>query len=322
MPYIEAAGARLHVEEHGDGYPIIFLHELGSDLRQWEDQVRYFSRAYRCIAYNARGYPPSDVPKDPNSYGWELSISDLAAVMKGLSISCAHVVGLSMGAYTALQFALRYPGKVSAVVSAAAGSGSEPSQRHAWLRETSILARSFERGPESIAERMANSATRIQLKYKDPKRWQDFKNQLRERSGQGLSNTIIRCQAVRPSFHDMRNQFARMLVPVLLVVGDEDSHCLETNMMLKSTLPSAGLWISPNTGHSINLEEPTAFNVQVEGFLNAVERGSWRRGYQTQEHRAGVRIPELRLLTNSSIEIEGETTDAKVIPLHQEQSPL
>jgi hypothetical protein len=70
-----------------------------------------------------------------------------------------------------------------------------------------------------------------------------------------------------------------MTVPVLLAVGDEDVRCLDTNLMLKSTLPDAGLWICPNTGHAINLEEPAAFNAQVEAFLGAVERGSWRRGY-------------------------------------------
>jgi pimeloyl-ACP methyl ester carboxylesterase len=321
MPYVDASGTRLYFEEHGDGYPIIFIHELGSDLRQWEDQVRYFSRAYRCVTYNARGYSPSDVSEDPAAYGWALSIHDIAAVMQGLSIDCAHVIGLSMGAYAALQFGLRYPGKVSAIVSAAAGSGSQPTHRGSWLRETSILARGFERSTESMAERIANSSTRIQLKYKDPKRWLEFISQLREHSGRGLSNTISRCQALRPSLHDLRDRFASMMVPVLLVVGDEDSHCLETNLMLKSTLPNAGLWISPNTGHSINLEEPAAFNFQVESFLNAVERGSWRRGYPTNEYRARSKDPELRLLTNSSIELGEETAD-KVIRLHQERSPL
>jgi pimeloyl-ACP methyl ester carboxylesterase len=239
MPYVDASGTRLYFEEHGDGYPIIFIHELGSDLRQWEDQVRYFSRAYRCVTYNARGYSPSDVSEDPAAYGWELSIHDIAAVMQGLSIDCAHVIGLSMGAYAALQFGLRYPGKVSAIVSAAAGSGSQPTHRGSWLRETSILARGFERSTESMAERIANSSTRIQLKYEDPKRWLEFISQLREHSGRGLSNTISRCQALRPSLHDLRDRFASMMVPVLLVVGDEDSHCLETNLMLKSTLPNA-----------------------------------------------------------------------------------
>lgn len=323
MPYIEAAGARLHVEEHGDGYPIIFLHELGSDLRQWEDQVRYFSRAYRCIAYNARGYPPSDVPEDPSAYGWERSIDDLAAVMDGLSIDHAHVVGLSMGAYAALQFGLRYRHRVSAIVAAAAGSGSSPSHRNAWLRETAILARAFAGdGAATIAEKIATSATRIQLKYKDPKRWRDFADQLRRQPGRGLSNTIIRCQALRPSLHDLRDQFATLTTPVLLIVGDEDAACLDANLMLKATLPNAGLWIAPNTGHSINLEEPATFNFQVEAFLNAVERGSWRRSYAT------ARVPSRRLSlehkpeTSTPIHIGQERSDNNLIALHQANRPI
>jgi pimeloyl-ACP methyl ester carboxylesterase len=322
MPYIEAAGARLHVEEHGDGYPIIFVHELGSDLRQWEDQVRYFSRAYRCIAYNARGYPPSDVPEDPIAYGWERSVDDIAAVMNGLGVDHSHVVGLSMGAYAALQFGLRYPQRVSAIVAAAAGSGSSPSGRHAWLRETSILARAFaERGPATIAEKIATSAARIQLKYKDPKRWQEFTKQLRHQSGQGLSNTVIRCQALRPSLHDLRDQFATMTTPVLLVVGDEDAACLETNLMLKATLPNAGLWISPNTGHTINLEEPAAFNAHLETFLGAVERRSWRRSYATPRTANRRLSLEHRPEISAPIHIDQERREGHVIPLHQANLP-
>ena len=322
MPYIEAAGARLHVEEHGDGYPIIFVHELGSDLRQWEDQVRYFSRAYRCIAYNARGYPPSDVPEDPIAYGWERSVDDIAAVMNGLGVDHSHVVGLSMGAYAALQFGLRYPQRVSAIVAAAAGSGSSPSGRHAWLRETSILARAFaERGPATIAEKIATSAARIQLKYKDPKRWQEFTKQLRHQSGQGLSNTVIRCQALRPSLHDLRDQFATMTTPVLLIVGDEDAACLETNLMLKATLPNAGLWISPNTGHTINLEEPAAFNAHLETFLGAVERRSWRRSYATPRTANRRLSLEHRPEISAPIHIDRERREGNVIPLHQANLP-
>jgi pimeloyl-ACP methyl ester carboxylesterase len=94
-----------------------------------------------------------------------------------------------------------------------------------------------------------------------------------------MSNTMARYQALRPSLHDFQDRFSRMKIPVLLAVGDEDVPCLETNMMLKTVIPGAGLWICPNTGHAINLEEPAAFNAQVEGFLGAVERGGWRRGY-------------------------------------------
>ena len=147
----------MYFEERGEGYPIIFVHEFASDIRGWEPQLRYFSRWYRCIAYNARGYPPSDVPEDVTSYGWELAVDDIAAVMRGLSIECAHLVGSSMGGYAALQFGLRYPEKVSSIFVAAVGSGSHPSQRDAWLRETSILARIFsDRGIDGVAERVAH----------------------------------------------------------------------------------------------------------------------------------------------------------------------
>jgi pimeloyl-ACP methyl ester carboxylesterase len=282
MPYIDAAGARLYCEETGSGYPIVFVHEFGSDYREWESQVRYFSRAYRCITYNARGYPPSDVPEDANQYGWEFAVDDIAAVMKGLAVDRAHVVGLSMGGYAALQFGLRYPERASAIVAAGAGSGSPPSQRDAWLKETPALARGFvERGMDAMAEEMGHHPTRIQLKYKDPRSWQEFVAHLREHSELGMSKTMARYQALRPSLFDFREPFSRMKTPVLLAVGDEDAPCLETNLMLKLAIPGAGLWVHPNTGHAINLEEPAAFNGQVEGFLSEVERGSWRKAYKS-----------------------------------------
>jgi pimeloyl-ACP methyl ester carboxylesterase len=290
MPYVEATGAKLYFEESGYGYPVIFVHEFASDIRGWESQIGYFSRAYRCIAYNARGYPPSDVPDDASNYSWELAVDDVAALMLGLSIDRAHLIGLSMGGYTALHFGLRHPEKISAIVAAGVGSGSHPSHRDAWLKETSVLARVFsEHGIATMAERMARGPARIQLKYKDPKGWQEFIVRLRQHSPQGMSNTMTRCQALRPSMHDLRDQLSGMKVPVLLVVGDEDVRCLETNLMLKSSLPNAGLWICPNTGHAINLEEPAAFNAQVESFLSVVERGSWRRRYLSTLSRSEFR---------------------------------
>ena len=291
MPYVEADGTKLYFEESGYGYPIIFIHEFASDLRGWEAQLRHFSRGYRCVAYNARGYPPSDVPEDALLYGWECAVGDIAAVMRDLSIERAHLVGLSMGGYAALQFGLRYPEKVGVIVAAGVGSGSHPSQRDGWLRESSVLARIFiEHGMVSMAERMARGPARVQLKCKDPKGWREFVVRLRQHSPQGMSNTMARGQALRPSLHDLRDQFSGMVVPVLLAVGDEDVRCLETNLMLKSTLPNAGLWICPNTGHAINLEEPAAFNAQIESFLGAAERGSWRRGFPMTEPRPVLQL--------------------------------
>jgi pimeloyl-ACP methyl ester carboxylesterase len=318
MPYVEATGAKLYFEESGYGYPIIFIHELASDLRGWEAQTRYFSRSHRCITYNARGYPPSEAPEDFASYGWEFAVDDIAAVMRGLKIERVHLVGLSMGGYAALQFGLRYPEKASAIVAASVGSGSHPSERDTWLRETSVLARKLtDRGMVGVAERMARGPARIQLKYKDQKSWQEFVVRLRQHSPLGMSNTMAGCQALRPSLHDLRDQLADMAVPALLAVGDEDVRCLETNLMLKSALPNAGLWMCPNTGHAINLEEPAAFNAQVESFLGAVERGSWRHGFPSTEINPSLGPSRGACRDGSLVRIDQEIASAGVVRLHQ-----
>jgi pimeloyl-ACP methyl ester carboxylesterase len=316
MPYVEANGTKLYFEESGYGYPIIFIHEFASDIHGWETQLRHFSRGYRCIAYNARGYPPSDVPEEAALYGWEFAVDDIAAVMRGLKIERAHLVGLSMGGYAALQFGLRYPQKASAIVAAGVGSGSHPSHRDAWLQESSVLARIFiEHGMVSMAERMARGPARVQLKYKDPKGWREFVVRLRQHSPQGMSNTMARCQALRPSLHDLRDQFSGMVVPVLLAVGDEDVRCLETNLMLNSALPNAGLWICPNTGHAINLEEPVAFNAQIESFLGAVERGSWRRGFPGTEPRPVLQLQRRASTASVFSHVNHEQADAELFRL-------
>lgn len=276
MALIDAGGVRLHVEETGRGHPLIFVHEFGADSREWEAQLRYFGRSYRCIAFNARGYPPSEVPEDPALYGWEFAADDIASVLRGLGLARAHVVGLSMGGYAALQFGLRHPEMASAIVAAGAGTGSAPGQREAWLRDAPRQAEAFvARGMTAMAEEMGNGPTRIQLRRKDPRGWDEFMAHLRAHSPRGMANTMARYQSLRPSLHDFRDAFARMTIPVLLAVGDEDAPCLETNLMLKSAIPGAGLWVCPNTGHAINLEEPAAFNAAVEAFLSAVERGTW-----------------------------------------------
>jgi pimeloyl-ACP methyl ester carboxylesterase len=276
MPFVQSDGVRLHYEEAGTGYPIIFAHEFAADHREWEQQLRYFSRSYRCIAYNARGYPPSDVPESPDQYGWQFSADDIAAVMAGLGIARAHIVGLSMGGYAALQFGLRHPQMASAIVAAGAGSGSPPSHLDEWRKQSRISAQGFlERGMEAMAEEMGVGPTRIQLKRKDSRGWSEFMAHLRGHSPLGMSRTNANYIAKRPSLFEFEDEFRKMRIPVLLAIGDEDEPVIETNLMLKRAIPAAGLWVAPNTGHAINLEEPAAFNAEVRAFLTAVEGGSW-----------------------------------------------
>src|SRR5436190_3210042 len=102
-------GVRLYYEDAGAGTAVVFVHEFGGDHRAWEPQVRHFSRRYRCIAYNARGYPPSVVPEDWQRYSQERARDDIRSVLDGLKIERAHSVGLSMRANSTLHVGLTYP---------------------------------------------------------------------------------------------------------------------------------------------------------------------------------------------------------------------
>jgi len=84
-------------------------------------------------------------------------------------------------------------------------------------------------------------------------------------------------QGERPSLYDFGKEFSGLTIPTLVMVGDEDEPCIETSVFLKRTIPTAGLFIQPRTGHAINLEEPAVFNREVQEFFSTVERGRWGR---------------------------------------------
>ena len=109
MPYADADGVRLYYEEAGSGTAIVFVHEFATDHRGWEPQMRFFSRRHRCIAFNARGYPPSDVPENPDMYSQDRARDDVLAILDGLGIDKAHINGLSMGGFASLHVGFEYP---------------------------------------------------------------------------------------------------------------------------------------------------------------------------------------------------------------------
>ena len=276
MPYAPSSGAKLYYEETGSGLPIIFVHEFGADHREWETQLRWFSREYRCITYNARGYPPSDVPDDDAAYGQAHAADDIAAVLRHLDIAKAHVVGLSMGAFATLHFGLRHPAMATALVVAGCGSGAPKSDRESFKTQSEAMAARFlAEGSAKLAPELGLGPTRVQLKNKDPRSWDEFVRHVGEHSAKGSAMTLRNYQALRPSLYDLTEELRRLTIPTLLVVGDEDEPCLEANVFLKRTMPSAGLWMVPRTGHAVNLEEPAAFNAGVQAFFSTVERGRW-----------------------------------------------
>src|SRR5438067_5432477 len=127
MPHVTSDdGIRLYYEEACSGYPIVFVHEFAGDYRSYETQLRYFSRRYRCIAFNARGYPPSDVPEEWERYSQERARDDILSVLDGLGIGKAHIVGSSMGGFAVLHFGFAYPDLASSLVVAGRRYGAQP----------------------------------------------------------------------------------------------------------------------------------------------------------------------------------------------------
>jgi pimeloyl-ACP methyl ester carboxylesterase len=269
-------GIKLYYEESGTGTPIIFVHEFGGDYRSWEPQMRHFSRNYRCIAFNARGYPPSDVPTDVAFYSQARAASDIAAVLDHAGVSAAHVVGLSMGGFATLHFGLDFPARALSLVVAGAGYGAEK-EFSDYFRQVSLdVARNFEeQGSETFAKTYSIGASRVQFQNKDPRGWHEFAHQLGEHSATGSANTMRGVQAQRPSIYDLADRLKSMLVPTLVIVGDEDDHCINPGVFMKKTIPACGLLIVPKTGHTINLEEPAVFNGFVGDFLTSVTNGKW-----------------------------------------------
>lgn len=269
-------GVRLYFEEAGSGSPIVFVHEFGGSLRSWEPQMRALARRHRCIAFAARGYPPSDVPEDVEAYSQQLAMTDIAAVMDAANIDRAHIVGLSMGGFAALHFGLALPARALSLVVAGAGYGAEK-QFEDYFRNVSVeVARQFERqGSEQFARTYAQGASRVQFQNKDPRGWQEFAELLAQHSARGAANTMRGVQARRPSIYDLEERLRTMSVPTLVVVGDEDDHCLQPGIFMKKVIPACGLLVLPRTGHTINLEEPDEFNRQIGDFIALVEAGRW-----------------------------------------------
>jgi pimeloyl-ACP methyl ester carboxylesterase len=271
-------GVRLYSEETGSGIPIIFVHEFGGDFRSWEPQVRHFSRQYRCITYNARGYPPSDVPEDPRKYSQKRACDDVLCVLDGLRVEKAHVVGLSMGSFAALHFGLHYPDRALSLLIAGCGYGAEPDQRERFRSEADAIAAELqEKGMEAFAQRYAVGPARVQFQNKDPRGWKEFAETLATHSATGSALTQQAVQKERPSLFEMQDELKQLTVPMLIVVGDEDWPCLIPNIFLKRAVSSAALVVMPNSGHTVNLEEPCLFNMLLANFICQVDAGRWPR---------------------------------------------
>jgi pimeloyl-ACP methyl ester carboxylesterase len=269
-------GIKLYFEETGSGTPIIFVHEFAGDHRSWEPQMRHFGRRYRAISFAARGYPPSDVPEGVEAYSQARAADDIAAILDHLSIDTAHVVGLSMGGFATLHFGFRHAKRARSLCIAGCGYGAEPDKQIQFKGEADAVAAAIRtQGMKIFSTRYAYGPTRVQFENKDPRGFREFEEQLSGHSDVGSANTQLGVQRERPSLYSLVDQMKALRVPSLIVTGDEDWPCLLPGVLMKQSIPTAALAVIPNSGHTINIEEPDEFNRIVLNFLTQVDCGRW-----------------------------------------------
>jgi len=277
MPYANSKGVQLYYEEAGKGVPVVFVHEFAGDIRAWEPQLRYFSRRYRCIAFNARGYLPSDVPEAVSQYSQAIAADDIANVMSDIGVRKAHIIGCSMGGYATLHFGLRHARMARSLTVIGAGYGSDPDKRAQFLKDTEVMARRFdELGTAEAIKTYQIGPARVQYQNKDPRGFHEFCEEFAEHSALGSANTLRGVQARRPTIYSLERGLARMKVPTHIISGDEDNQCLEPGIFIKRVCPAARFTVVAATGHAVNVEEPDLFNSLTDDFLALVNSGRWR----------------------------------------------
>jgi len=266
-----ADGVKLYYEAQGSGAPIIFVHELAGTCRSFDAQVAALKPRFRCITFNARGYPPSDVPPSVDSYSQDIAASDIGAVLDAVGEKDAHVMGVSMGAAAALQFALARPSRVRSAILCSIGSGSDAKPDDYVANMEAMAAKVEKNGFAQIRENFTTSPARVKLKEKNAAEFEKFLDELAHFSVLGLTNTMRGVQKRRPPLYVHEARIKAMRIPTLVVQGGDDAGCAKPSQFLKATLPGARLEILPNTGHGVNIEEPERVNRMVAEFIDAVE---------------------------------------------------
>ena len=273
---VTSDGVGLHTESVGRGNPILFVHEYAGDHRSWEPQVRRFSRSHRCITYAARGYPPSQVPADAGAYSQRHAVDDAVAVLDGLGVEAADIVGISMGGFAGLHLAMQHPARVRSLVVLGTGYGARPAEAAALPRRV--------RGHRPADSRVGDGVVRPPVPVGTgagavPEQGPSRVGEARAaaggaRPGRSGSHHARRAAAAAVAVR-AGSGVVRIEAPVLIVAGDEDDGCLATSLWLKRVIPRSGLAVLPKSGHTLNLEEPDLVNGFIADFLGRVAAGAW-----------------------------------------------
>ena len=253
MPYIETRGSQIYYEVHGEGPPVLLAHGVGGNHASWFRQIPKFSRRYKVITFDHRGFGNST---DPEELGREAFVDDITALLDGLGINRAVLVGQSMGAGSVAAFTCAHPQRVRALVHCDSLAGADLPQALASAMQAHNAATDglsqIERvlGPTTIARDPEASLLYLQLA--------SF-NSVNRRTLKGKATPWTPAA------------LAATGVPILFVVGEED--VIYPPQMIRAAheqTPGSRYAEIPKAGHSAYFEQADAFNRVVLEFLDGL----------------------------------------------------
>lgn len=261
---LERPNCLIYYEVTGSGPAIVFAHGLGGNHMSWFQQVAHFARHFTCVTFAHRGFAPSTwVAGGPNPDEYA---GDLAALVAHLGLSDVRVVAQSMGGWTAIEYALRRPPELRALVLAATTGTIDPmrvreperSRMAAWLRfSEATSAALFQAGVHPAAgARMASEQPALHLLYRhiDDVNAALDKQALRARLGAGRKRAP--------------DELAAVTCPLLFIAGDEDAVMPPFAAdAIAAVVPGARAVHISDAGHSGYFERPAVFNRLVEQFF-------------------------------------------------------
>jgi pimeloyl-ACP methyl ester carboxylesterase len=256
MPIIENQGSKLYYEAHGSGYPVIFMHGGNGNTMAWYQQVPYFSRNYRVITVDLRGFKNSTCP--PELVHPRFFPDDLRAIMDAEKLPEAALVCQSLGAWAGLPFAVKYPERVSCLF--ITGSPSPAFSEENWrtidraqeiyLGDEAKRNTEFGWNRQTIAERPAHVFLYSQIKKLNPLKFNS--RTMQDDSVKLLPEHLVKYR-----------------IPTVVAGGAHDDFLNPRSHLHVATLiPGATAHTFAEAGHSAYYETPDDFNAVLGDFLS------------------------------------------------------
>jgi pimeloyl-ACP methyl ester carboxylesterase len=277
--YAEVREPLLYYEEKGSGPPLVLIHGGALDRRMWDEQLEVFSKNYRVIRYDVRGFGKSTIPTRPYSH-----VQDLHDLLRFLKIDQACIVGLSLGSMIAVDFALTYPEMTSALVLAGPAVNG-----FAWNPADEKQVRKAIR----LAVNGDNNQA-IDVLMQDPYLASaalrpDLASRMRAMATDNLQSMLVSSILERPVRPAAIKRLKEIHVPTLVIIGTRDTADSQKNAeLLKTQVPNCQRIDIGGAGHLVNLEKPKEFDAAVLAFLADRAEGRWRsaESQKSPERRA------------------------------------